>query len=242
MATKLIENNQSLQNKPFIIPNNIMKHLKTTLSMYGKYKDNDGYKRLNSLVDTEYNKRTDKQEAPNQISYGNLKRIKHDFETIGNNPKDIRYILNGGEKMYNWVNTELRNKRTAVQPVNTVKKSDNIKKSSLKPSSVNNKQIKLQKIGNSSINIHENKSNKKVYLTENQLILLKEHRNELYLPFNGGNGLNDKPCINHFIDWIEEYSKYGKLPSAIGQNAYKMYKSSIMPAMEYTFEYNDDKI
>ena len=234
MAT-ILEDNQSLSNKPFMIPNSIMKHLKTTLSMYGKYKDNDGYKRLNSLVNPNYNKRTDKDENSNQISYGNLKRIKHDFEAIGNNPKDLRYILNGGEKMYNWVNSELERKRNEVAPVNAVKKSDNIKKSGLKPSDINGKQLKPQKLNNASITIKENKE-KIIYLTENQLKILKEYRNQLYIPFNGGNGLHDKPCIEHFMDWIEENSKKGFLPSAKDEDAERMYFDSREKAADYYFD------
>ena len=68
MATIILEDNQSLNNKNYIIPDKIMRHLNTTLAMYGKYSQSDGYKRLKSLVDSQYNKRNDKNEKNNQIS------------------------------------------------------------------------------------------------------------------------------------------------------------------------------
>ena len=55
-----IKENQELKDNMYEIPDKLEKHLKQTLSKYGDYTQNKGYKRLNSLVNPEYNKRSDK--------------------------------------------------------------------------------------------------------------------------------------------------------------------------------------
>jgi len=45
---RILEDNQSLNKRGFFIPDNIQKNLQKRLTSLGQYKENDGYKRLNS--------------------------------------------------------------------------------------------------------------------------------------------------------------------------------------------------
>lgn len=161
-----LQENQELKDRRFKIPKNVLNHLNATLSSYGQYKESDGYKRLNSLVNPNYNNRKDNELEG--ITFSDLKRIVHDFNGL-NDPKDLRYILNGGSVMKDWANNELKQARNSVAATLKKKKSDNIKKSELKPTKDPMKPIKMA--DNSSLHIHEDK--KTIYLSEEQLLLLK---------------------------------------------------------------------
>ena len=56
MPIFLKEANQLLKNRTYQIPKDLEKHLRNTLQQYGQYKNADGYKRLNSLLNPYYNK------------------------------------------------------------------------------------------------------------------------------------------------------------------------------------------
>jgi hypothetical protein len=216
MSTFIFEDNQSLNGKYIKIPKELQNHLQKTLTSYGNFSENDGYKRLNSILNADYNKKTKEQTPADSISYGNLKRIKHDMEAIPNQ-KSIEYQLNGGSEMYNWVNGTLKQQMNSVKSVNKVKKSNNISKSKLNPTKITDKGIKLPKTNKCNIQLEQ--KTKKIYITENQIKrlfenknkLLSEYRNELYLPFDGNDSLHGKPCYVHFIDWMQYNGTRGNL-------------------------------
>jgi hypothetical protein len=236
MATFLIEDNQSLIGKDYKIPDYLNKHLNGTLASLGDYKQTSGYKKLNGIINPNYNKRNKKNEKAGFISYGNMKKFKHDYETLSDK-NSIEAKLMGGDKMYQWVNSELSRKRNEVAPVNAVKKSANISKSKLNTVKVN-KPIKPNNIKNASITIEKTiKANrKKIYITESQLKRIIEKRNELYIPFNGKSGLHDKPCYAHFMDWIEENGKIGTLTNDDNKTIYDYFDKSINETMWNNFE------
>ena len=68
-----IKENQVLNKKSFKLPKNLQQHLKDTLAKYGDYKEEEGYKRLNSLINPDYNKRNDKKSGDErEISFADL--------------------------------------------------------------------------------------------------------------------------------------------------------------------------
>lgn len=153
-----IKENEQLKNDMFKIPDDVMKHLKTTLSTYGEYKKSNGYKRLNTLVNKDYNKRSNKEDAveddDKHITFNDLKRIYHDFKVTPNNKDDLSFILNGGDTMKDWVSNSLRRARNAVKPTLKVHKQQTLAKNILKPSADPTKPIKSD--DKSTVYIHEN--------------------------------------------------------------------------------------
>lgn len=155
----LNEENQSLQGKEFKIPEKILKVLQNNANLINNiyddkgnnsFKKSLGYKRNQRLLNHNYNnKNSNKDNQNNSISYGELKRWKHDFDHMNNkNEKNISYQLNGGSDAENFVNNTLNQARNSVKQVNQVKKSENIQKSKLKPK---NKPMKPIKMDNGSI-------------------------------------------------------------------------------------------
>jgi hypothetical protein len=164
-----INENQELKNNMYKIPKKLGKHLKQTLARYKNYTQNKGYKRLNSLVNPEYNKRSDKADNfkdGKHISFSDLKRIDHDFRHMSKNPKDMNRILNGGDEMAHFAKETLNKERTKVEPVLKQKKVETRNKNEVKPTI---KPMKPIKLGNIEANVHESK---KIYIHENQLNLL----------------------------------------------------------------------
>ena len=160
----LKEDNQSLNNKGFFIPDNIQKNLQKRLTSFGAYKENDGYKRLNSLLNPSYNKRSNRPQKKGELSYGEMKRFKHDYEAIPDK-KSLNAQIIGGDEMYNWVTSELSSQANTVQQVNKVKKSSNIKKSQIIPTKPI-KTIKPNNVDNAVITVEE--VNRKIKITESQ--------------------------------------------------------------------------
>lgn len=151
-----IKENQELNKQTYKIPNDLQKHLKQTLSKYNGYTQNKGYKRLNSLVNPKYNKRSDKTDNfkdGKHITFSDMKRIDHDFRHMDKNPKNIERILNGGEEMASFVKNKLNQERTRVAPILKQKKIDTRNKNQVKPTV---KPMKVPSINNVKVNIHEN--------------------------------------------------------------------------------------
>lgn len=171
MATIILEDNQSLSNKNFTIPKKLIQQLKTTADIVDNtysdkgdesYKKSLGYKRNQKLTNDDYNTRKNEGEN-NVISYGELKRWKHDLDHMTKSKKNLAYVLNGGEEANVFVNNTLNQARNAVAPVNKVKKSDNISKSKLKPSLTNTKTANIDKLSTNQVKIHES-----IILSENR--------------------------------------------------------------------------
>lgn len=165
-----IQENQALKDNMYEIPDELSKHLKQTLSKYGDYTQNKGYKRLNSLVNPEYNKRSDKADQfkdGKHISFSDMKRIDHDFRHMSKNPKDLNRILNGGDEMAHFAKETLNKERTKVKPVDTIPQVNDNNKNQLKPS---NSPMKPISLGSIDAKVHESK---KIYIKENHLNILK---------------------------------------------------------------------
>lgn len=170
-----IKENQELKNNMYEIPDKLEKHLKQTLSKFKNYTQNKGYKRLNSLVNPEYNKRSNKEDQfkdGKHIPYGEVKKIDHEFRHMSKNPNNLQRILNGGDEMANFAKDTLNKERTKVKPTDIVPQVSDNNNSQIKP---NLKPMKPIKLGNVKATVHENK---KIYIKENQINILKDFINQ----------------------------------------------------------------
>lgn len=168
-----LRENQILNKKTFKLPKNLKKHLQDVLTQYGQYKQNPGYKRAQSLVDSNYNKRNDKKSKQDrEISYSDLKRIDFDMRHMDQSPNNINFTLNGGKEMANFARNTLNHERNKVEPVLKQEKVKTRNKNSMKPSTMSAKPIQLD---NGMVRIHENVDEKHIIITENQLKKLKNY-------------------------------------------------------------------
>lgn len=168
-----LKENQILNKKTFKLPKNLKKHLQDVLTQYGQYKQNPGYKRAQSLVDSNYNKRNDKKSKQDrEISYSDLKRIDFDMRHMDQSPNNINFTLNGGKEMANFARNTLNHERNKVEPVLKQEKVKTRNKNSMKPSTMSAKPIQLD---NGTVRIHENVDEKHIIITENQLKKLKNY-------------------------------------------------------------------
>lgn len=163
-----IKENSELNKNQYPLPKNIEKHLKDTLTQFNQYKTSKGYKRLNSLVNPNYNKRNEKNIVNNKkyISYSDLKRIDHDFRHMDKNPKNIERTLNGGDEMANFVKKTLDNERNKVKETLKQQKTKTRNKNASKPIVKPTKPIK----------VNENKTIK-IFINEKQIIKIKNKIN-----------------------------------------------------------------
>lgn len=164
--------NSELKDNMYEIPDNIEKHLENTLSNYSQYRTSKGYKRLNSLVNPEYNKRSDKEDifsTGKHISFSDLKRINHDFKHMSQNPNDLERTLNGGEEMANFVKNTLTRERNKVAKTLKQKKTQTRQKKAATPILKPTEPVK-SKISEQI---------KKIYINENQIfIYLNNNKNK----------------------------------------------------------------
>ena len=88
--------NKSLYHKEIEFPEQMREHLKICF-VKAKCDDpnTEGYKRNKELQEKNY------------ITYKQLKRIKNFFDNFIGNQNDVSFLLNGGQKMKNWVDYEL---------------------------------------------------------------------------------------------------------------------------------------
>lgn len=94
--------NSKLENKEFEIPNEMLDLLNLTLNSYNGDTNVKGYKRLVTLTNDK------------KLSYYAIKRLKNFFDNYNGEKNDTEYLLNGGDKMKNWVNSTLKKARDIV--------------------------------------------------------------------------------------------------------------------------------
>lgn len=140
----IILENQLLNDKIFAIPEKLTDHLKLILSNNIDKKDSKGYKRLNSLINSNYNKRNNLKTDKRYISYSDLKRINHDFDNMPNNKDNIEYVLNGGDKMNQWVKQILQTSRDSVEDELKKIKTDTLRRNKINPKKNPTKPISIR--------------------------------------------------------------------------------------------------
>jgi hypothetical protein len=202
-----IQENQELNKHSYKLPKNLQKHLQDTLTKYGEYKDVDGYKRLNSLINPNYNKRNNKKNGDErEISYTDLKRIDHDIRHMDKSPDNVQYILNGGDEMARFTRDTLNRERTRVAPVLKQEKIKTRNKNAVKPTIKPMKPIKLD---NGVARIHESANEMHKYwdyLSDEysvmQILDMFESKKNPWLPL-----INPQM----YKKALQEFTKYGQL-------------------------------
>ena len=114
-------------------------HLKRIYNAYKGPKDVEGYERLRGLCDS------------NDVSYEQLKRIKNFFDAFDGKNNETPYLLNGGTKMKEWVQSKLDDMRDSIES----------KKKNMKNVGMSNQYQKDKiRLPNAKINNHDSDTNK----------------------------------------------------------------------------------
>jgi hypothetical protein len=95
--------NKDLYGHKVSIPEEVIEYLSQCFeSAKGANETTEGYNRNQDLRNNK------------EITYQQLKRIKHWFDNFKGEPNDLSYILNGGDYVKNWVNGTLDSLRDSV--------------------------------------------------------------------------------------------------------------------------------
>lgn len=149
-----------LVKKQAKVPDKLVNKIKQNLNLFGQYKQSKGYKRASSIVDDDYNKRSNKKDKVHNgdktLSFSDIKKIDHEYKNMSvndddANEKNLGFILPGGNDMKNWAHDTLRKMRTSVKKVKGVPPVPKLEKEPVKPKDVN-KDIKM---GSASIKLTE---------------------------------------------------------------------------------------
>lgn len=102
--------NSKLYDNIIILPETLIKHLEQCFNSVDGDTKTEGYNRNQELRKTK------------QITYQNLKRVKNWFESFNGRKEDAPFILNGGDRMHQWVNHALKQMRDSLNTGKKVKK------------------------------------------------------------------------------------------------------------------------
>ena len=202
---------KKLNKKQIPIPKNVQKKLKSNLSLYNGYSQTKGYKRLNSLVDDDYNKRSQKsnktKDGGKTLSFSDAKRIDHDMRHMVQNPKNLEYQMLGGDDTRNWLHDALGSVRNANKQVQKVPQVPKLQKNPEKVKDVD----KDFKYGNANVRITESSNDWLPYFDycddyENIRNVMDEFAD------NPTGKENWAPLINPemYKKALSEFTKYGK--------------------------------
>lgn len=92
--------NKELYGREFLLPDNIIQHIKTAISTYGNI---DGFNRANNLLNT------------GKVNYNQLKRILHDMKYMDKVNQQGTYNLYGGELLEKWGTALLYGERQQIK-------------------------------------------------------------------------------------------------------------------------------
>lgn len=149
-----------LGKKQAKVPDKLVNKIKRNLNLFGQYKQSKGFKRASSIVDDDYNKRSNKKDkihnGDKTLSFSDIKKIDHEYKNMSVNDdnvnaKNLGFILPGGNDMKNWAHDTLRKMRTAVKKVKSVPPVPKLEKPSPELKDIN-KDIKM---GNATIKLTE---------------------------------------------------------------------------------------
>lgn len=101
--------NKALQNRKFVVTDELAHRLKINLEKYGK-DDSKGAKRARFLI------------TNREVSYSDMKRIKNYFDNYEGDGKDPEYKLNGGDQAKEWVENELGLARDTIHSMKNNRK------------------------------------------------------------------------------------------------------------------------
>lgn len=138
------------------MPKYLVDRLKQQQKLYSgdEYKTSKGYKRLNALLNKDYNDPSGKksrQENNYTMSFSDAKRIDFDMKHMQQNSNNTEYDMIGGDMMRDFVHDSLRSLRNSVSKVKQVPKVPKLTTNDVKPNIPTNKEVK---IGNTTLTIN----------------------------------------------------------------------------------------
>lgn len=128
-----------LGKRQLTLPQNLVDHLQQQYNLYSgkEYRQNKGYKRLNSLLNKGYNDPSDKKDRQHNtnhtISFSDAKRIEHDIKNMVQSNNNLEYTMIGGDMMKDWIHSSLSSLRNGVRQVSAVPKVAKLTTKDLKP-------------------------------------------------------------------------------------------------------------
>lgn len=143
---KIFEENSDLKYRKYVIPDELYMNLKNILDQYTDKTKVPGYKRLNNLLQNK------------NVSYSDMKRIKNFFDTFQGKETDITFVMNGGNKMKDWVNNELQTSRDAIHNVKDAEMKSGIENAFIKTHTKDRMTKNPTKVTKPEVNDSEDKS------------------------------------------------------------------------------------
>lgn len=239
---------KKLKNKQIPIPKGIQKELKSNLSLYGGYGQTDGYKRLHSLVDDDYNKRSSKSSKTNDggktLSFADAKRIDHDMRHMAQSPKNLEYRMLGGDKTRDWLHNALGSIRSANKQVQKVPQVPKLQKTPTKVQNDNN----TFKYGNATVRITESSDDE--WLPYFDYANVEENVSNVLEEFSSNREGKESwtPLINPemYQKALSEFTQYGKFihfptkyvyswMGILMRNTAKLYANTVLAGHESWF-------
>lgn len=149
------EETGKLGGRRIIVPKEVSDAIQKQLNTYGKsIKSTKGYKRAKSLTSDDYNNRSNNRNTTTKngeriISFSDLKKIDHEMRHMNQNPNNLQYTIQGGDKTRNWAASELDRLRGSVKKVEKVKPVPKIDKGKVNPANVGspNTEITITNLG-----------------------------------------------------------------------------------------------
>ena len=124
--------NKELYNRKVKLPDTLKDHLEKSFNSVEGNANTEGYNR--------------NQEIRNSgiLSYQQLKRIKNWFDTHEADDKNPSYILNGGQRMSNWVTHVLNHWRSASKQSKQIRADSGMQNQFIKPHTKDQGQVNPQ--------------------------------------------------------------------------------------------------
>lgn len=148
MALILEDEGKHFSGRQVIIPKYLVDKLKERLNVYSdkSYKQYKGYKRLNSLLNKNYNNQDNKKSSNANdytISFADVKRIDFDMRHMPQSNDNLEYDMIGGDDMRDFVSNTLKSLRNSVSKVKEVPEVPKLETNDVKPKITNNKDVNI---------------------------------------------------------------------------------------------------
>lgn len=150
--------------RQIILPQNIVDHLSQCRNLYSgdEYKTSRGFKRLNSMLDKNYNSQSDKKDRQHNnnltISFADAKRIDFDMKHMLQSSDNDEYNMIGGDMMRDFLHNTLQSLRNSVSKVKKVPEVPKLETNDVKPEDIK----KTAKIGKVEVTMENKEFNNKI--------------------------------------------------------------------------------
>ena len=108
--------NKNLYDRKAKLPDGLLKHLKQCFTSVDADNNTEGYNRNKEISDSGY------------VTYQQIKRIKNWFDGYGGKKEDAPFILNGENKMRDFVNSTLSGARQSLDTSSQIRQDTGMEK------------------------------------------------------------------------------------------------------------------